>query len=118
MTDYIAKALSDASGFEWDTGNAPKVVARHLVQAGECEQAFFREPFVVSHAAAHSGVEPRWRALGQTAAGRALFLVFTIRGSLVRVLAARDMNRKERRYYAEITTQADAEQGTEEGPDV
>jgi uncharacterized DUF497 family protein len=28
--------------------------------------------------------------------------VFTIRGALIRVLAARDLNRKERAYYAEI----------------
>lgn len=31
-----------------------------------------------------------------------LFLAFTMRGSLIRVIAARDMNRKERKHYEEI----------------
>lgn len=99
--------LANAVGFEWATGNAPKVVGRHKVEPGECEQAFFHEPFVVSYDAAHSGAEPRWRALGRTVAGRLLFVVFTMRGTSIRVLAARDMNRKERRVYAEITTRAE-----------
>jgi uncharacterized DUF497 family protein len=99
--------LVHATGFEWDTGNALKVVGRHNVEPGECEQAFFQEPFVVSYDASHSETEPRWRALGRTVAGRLLFVVFTLRGTLVRVLAARDMSRKERRVYAEITTRTE-----------
>lgn len=94
MANDIAKLLTGATGFEWDAGNAPKVVARHRVEPGECEQAFFQEPFLVSYDASHSGAEPRWRALGQTAAGRLVFLVFTVRGSLIRVLAARDMSER------------------------
>jgi uncharacterized DUF497 family protein len=111
VTDDVTILLAQATGFEWDAGNAPKVASRHQVEPGECEQAFFQQPFVVSYDAAHSGAEPRWRALGQTAGGRTVFLVFTVRGALVRVLAARDMNRKERRYYAEITarTEKDAD---------
>lgn len=112
MADEIASLLAQAVGFEWDAGNAPKVVGRHEVDPGECEQAFFQEPFVVSYDSAHSGGERRWRALGRTVAGRSLFVVFTLRGTLIRVLAARDMNRKERRYYAEIATRV------EESPDV
>ena len=37
--------------------------------------------------------------LGQTNAGRPLAVVFTIRGTLVRVISARDMSRRERRIY-------------------
>jgi uncharacterized DUF497 family protein len=41
--------------------------------------------------------------LGQTDEGRCLYVVFTLRreNSLIRVISARDMNRKERRHYAE-----------------
>lgn len=99
--------LERCTGFEWDAGNAPKVLARHGVEPGECEQAFFQEPLVVAFDAPHSGAEPRWRALGRTLAGRRLYLVFTVRGSLIRVIAARDMNRKERLAYAKA--QADAQ---------
>jgi uncharacterized protein len=107
VSERISKVLADATGFEWDEGNAPKVVARHRVEPGECEQAFFREPFVVSYDTTHSGGEPQWRALGQTVAGRAVFLVFTVRGTVIRLLAARDMNRKERHHYGEISTRAE-----------
>ncbi len=95
----IYDLLARCTGFEWDTGNAPKVRARHKVGPGECEQAFFREPFVVGFDEKHSGAEQRWHALGQTFADRKLYLVFTVRGTLIRVIAARDMNRKERSAY-------------------
>ncbi|MBA3071645.1 MAG: BrnT family toxin, partial [Nitrospirae bacterium] len=49
--------------------------------------------------AQHSQKEPRYFALGCTDAGRHLFIVFTIRENLIRVISARDMNRKERRLY-------------------
>ncbi|MDB4912649.1 MAG: hypothetical protein JWM95_293 [Gemmatimonadetes bacterium] len=101
MAEDVAGLLALATGFDWDDGNAPKVVGRHGVEPGECEQAFFQVPFIISYDAAHSGREHRWQALGQTAAGRRLLLVFTLRGPLIHVLAARDMNRKEKRYYAE-----------------
>lgn len=103
MVDDVAGLLAFATGFDWDGGNVPKVIGRHGVEPGECEQAFFQLPFIVSYDAAHSGRERRWQALGKTAAGRRLLLVFTLRGPLIRVLAARDMNRKEKRYYAEST---------------
>lgn len=109
MADDITALLARATGFDWDSGNAQKVDGRHGVAPGECEQAFFQEPFVVSYDAAHSAREHRWRALGQTAAGRPLFVVFTVRGELIRVLAARDMNRKERASYAEIAARQESD---------
>ena len=94
---HTNEVLVGCTGFEWDAGNAPKLSARHNVEPGECEQAFFREPFLVVFDEKHSGMEQRWQALGQTLADRRLFLVFTVRGALIRIIAARDMNRKERR---------------------
>ena len=41
--------LAGETDVDWDDGNAPKMVDRHGVEPGECEQAFFREPFVVSY---------------------------------------------------------------------
>ncbi len=104
MTDAIDALLASATGFDWDAGNAPKVQARHQVDPGECEQAFFVDPFIVAADATHSQREARWYALGRTFANRYLYLVFTMRGSLIRVISARPMNRKERRVY--VQTQA------------
>ena len=54
---------------------------------------------MVAADAKHSQHEDRYYALGWTSAGRRLFVVFTMRGTLVRVISARDMSRKERRVY-------------------
>ena len=112
MTEDIYAQLAACDGFDWDEGNAPKVLSRHRVETGECEQAFFGESFLVSADVKHSQVEVRWRALGITLGGRALYLVFTLRGSKIRLIAARDMNRKERQDYEQAKARA------EKDPDV
>ncbi len=57
---------------------------------------------MVSEDIAHSQKETRFYVLGKTDAGRALFLVFTIRDELIRVITARDMSRKERRINQDV----------------
>ena len=93
--------LSASSGFGWDEGNSEKNWLKHGVTGSECEQVFFNLPFVVADDRKHSDNEPRHYALGQTDKGRKLFVVFTIRDSLIRVISARNMNRAERRIYDE-----------------
>jgi hypothetical protein len=113
--DDADELLARATGFDWDDGNAPKVADRHNVEPGECEQAFFVDPFVVRFDGKHAAEEPRWRALGRTFGGRRLYLVFTFRGpdgTLIRVIQARDMNRKERHEYEQIQARV------EKDPDV
>lgn len=109
MTDDIFARLAQCDGFEWDDGNAPKVRARHQVEPGECEQAFFGAPPLVAADLKHSQTEARWWALGSTLGGRALYLVFTLRGTKIRVVAARTMNRKERRIYEQAQARAEAD---------
>jgi len=107
VDDAIYELLALCTGFQWDEGNAPKVMARHNVSPGECEQAFFVEPFVVEFDDKHLTKDGRWQALGRTIGGCGLFLVFTVRGTLIRVIAARDMNGKERESYGKIKTHAE-----------
>lgn len=90
--------LAGCTGFDWDEGNLLKNWERHRVSASECEQVFFNQPFVTVGDVQHSKEEPRFYGLGQTDAGRRLFVVF-MRGTLIRVISARDMNRRERREY-------------------
>ena len=92
--------LAKCTGFHWDAGNATKNWQTHQVSQAECEQIFFNQPLLVADDVKHSQHEPRLFALGQTNAGRLLFVVFTIRGDLIRVISARDMSRAERRAYA------------------
>lgn len=91
--------LRGATGFEWDAGNAEKNWRSHEVTSTECEQDFFNQPLIVAPDVPHSVTEDRFFVLGQTDAGRELFLVFTLRGELIRVISARDMSRKERKVY-------------------
>ena len=97
----IMDDLAGCTGFQWDEGNFLKNWEKHGVRPGECEQAFFNRPFLVTRDEKHSRSEPRFYALGQTDAGRRLFLVFAIRQSLIRIISARDMSRKERKVYDE-----------------
>src|SRR5437899_2060566 len=91
--------LSECEGFEWDAGNDEKNWLAHKVSRTECEEPFFNQPLLLAPGREHSTAEPRFYALGQTDEGRRLFIVFTVRGRLVRVISARDMSRRERQEY-------------------
>ncbi len=92
----------ECAGFEWDEHNATKNWEAHRVSGKECEELFFNSPLVVKDDPRHSIQEPRHYALGQTAAGRLLFVAFTIRGDLIRIISARDMSRREREVYRSV----------------
>jgi len=96
--------LSAIEGFDWDEGNSQKNPDKHGVTQTEAEQIFVGEPLLAEDIR-HSQDEPRYQALGSTAGGRRLHVTFTLResGRKVRVISARDMNRKERAYYEQKT---------------
>jgi uncharacterized DUF497 family protein len=96
--------LNDLDGFEWDESNRDKNWLAHQVSVGECEEVFFNFPLLQLSDPAHSQVEVRNYVLGQTSAGRCLFIVFTIRNNKVRVISARDMSKRERALYAKANT--------------
>jgi uncharacterized protein len=95
------RILADFVGFQWDAGNFDKNLPAHGVGNWECEQVFFNEPLVILDDLRHSSSERRWAAFGATNGGRPLVVVFTRRGQLIRVISARDMNRRERNFYEE-----------------
>lgn len=95
----IDDLLVKCTGFEWDEHNAQKNWQKHRVTPPESEEIFFNRPVVVADDVKHSEKENRFYALGHTDAGRMLFVVFTVRRGLLRVISARDMNRKERDVY-------------------
>ena len=87
------------AGFQWDEGNKNKNPNKHQVENWECEQIFLNEPLLVLDDPKHLFVEKRWAAFGMTDTGRYLVIIFTKRDNLLRVISARDMNRKESRFY-------------------
>ena len=93
--------LGTLVGFQWDRGNNNKNLVKHNVQNWEWEQVFFNKPLLVLEDTVHSAAEKRWAAFGLTDSGRFLVAIFTKRGNLLRVISARDMNNKERKFYEE-----------------
>ena len=99
MKDLFANIV----GFDWDEGNREKNYLKHNVRNGECEDIFFNQPLIVAGDTEHSTKEKRYAAFGVTDGRRQLTVIFTLRGKLVRVISARDMTAKERRYYENHT---------------
>lgn len=89
------------AGFEWDLGNRQKC-EKHGVSIAEIEE-LFGGAVAVQPDPAHSTGEERFKAIGQTAAGRHVFVAFAIRPRgeirLIRPISARYMHRKEIEHY-------------------
>jgi len=89
------------TGFDWDVGNEQKSEEKHAVSRFEAEQVFFNQPLLVLDDQKHSKREMRYHALGVSNDARLLHITFTLRSddTLIRVISARDMHRKERNIY-------------------
>jgi len=85
--------------FIWDKGNIDKNWIKHKVTNRECEEVFFDRNKKIYKDRLHSGKEERHILLGKTKKGRLLYAVFTVRNKKIRIISARDINRKERKLY-------------------
>lgn len=97
------KILKKALAFEWDSGNRGKNFKGHRVTDQECEEAFFDPNKRILRDMLHSDREERFLLLGKTKIGRALFVAFTTRDDKIRVISARDTNKREKYLYEEKT---------------
>ena len=88
-------------GFDWNEGNSDKSRRKHGISIEECEQVFYNTPILFLDDLKHSAEEERYIAMGQTDAGKKLFVVFTLRIGKIRVISSRSMDKKERRFYEE-----------------
>lgn len=96
--------LETLIGFEWDHGNIDKNKVKHNVSSFECEQCFFNIPLLLHNDHKHSEQENRFYILGKTDNERKLYIVFTVRNQYIRIISARDMNKKERETYEKAKT--------------
>ncbi len=94
------------AGIDWDHGNREKC-RKHDVAIADIE-AVFHKPVAVFPDPRHSQAEKRFKAIGTTAEGRYIFLVFTLRKrgneTFVRPISARYMHKKEVAHYEEEIT--------------
>ena len=91
--------LVSCIGFDWDEWNTSKNWDKHRVTPEEAESVFFHDPLLLRSDTGHSIREKRYLAMGETPGGRGLLVVFTVRRKLIRVISARDMNRRETEAY-------------------
>lgn len=84
--------------FDWDEGNRDKP-KKHGVTIEEAEEVFFDESKVVFSDWEHSGKEKRSTLLGKTRKERLLNITYTIRKRKIRIITARDLNKKEVQLY-------------------
>ncbi len=94
--------MEKIEGFDWDSGNRNKNSKKHKVSDTEAEEVFLNYPrYVYPGREELSWGEKRFYLFGETNTGRQLFIVFTVRKDLIRVISARDISKKERRRYEE-----------------
>ena len=88
-------------GFDWDDGNRSKC-QKHGVSIAEIEALFVHGPRVAPDPK-HSAEEDRLIAVGETSAGRPLFVAFTMRMKegrrVIRPVTARYMHAREIAAY-------------------
>src|SRR5882762_5533268 len=84
--------------FLWDKENISHI-ARHNISRAEAEQVIENNPFDLEKQIRDG--ESRILHLGETTAGRVLFVVVTVRNKMLRVVTAFPANRKARKFYAE-----------------
>ena len=92
----------EAIQFEWDEGNREKL-KKHVVETKESEEAFFDTKKVMYKDVLHSTKEERFILLGKTKLKRLLYIVFTYRKQNVRIISARNINKKEVHLYEKET---------------
>lgn len=83
--------------FDWNQGNTDHI-KKHNVTQSECEDIFFNDPISFADKK-HSQNEQRFLAYGMTNEQRYLTVVFTIRMTKMRVVSARDQNKKEKEVF-------------------
>lgn len=85
--------------FDWDEGNIEKNWKKHSIHYKEAEEVFLNRTLKVFEDTKHSDKEERLLAYGTTDLGRKLTIVFTVRKQKIRIISARDMNKKEVAVY-------------------
>ena len=85
--------------FEWHAEKARENLRKHNVSFEEAKTVFY-DPFSVTIAdPEHSTDEDRYIGIGLSAKGQILVVVYTERGSNIRIISCRKATNSERRTY-------------------
>jgi uncharacterized DUF497 family protein len=105
-----------ATGFDWNHGNRDKCQS-HGVSIAEIEMVF-RGSIALFPDSRHSKAEERFKAIGRTAVGRHILVVFTLRrrggGVFIRPISARYMHGKEIKHYEKQKREIEEASGSQD----
>ena len=87
--------------FEWDPARAESNARKHGVTFPEAATAFHDPLSVTVNDPRHSGHEERFVLFGRSDRGRLLAVMHTERGTVIRIISARQVTSRERREYEE-----------------
>jgi uncharacterized DUF497 family protein len=87
--------------FEWDRRKAARNLAKHGLSFDEASTVFADGLSVTIPDPDHSEDEERWIIIGQSNRGRLLVVVHTEDDNTVRIISARDAEKRERVKYEE-----------------
>jgi uncharacterized protein len=97
----VVESTLEVAGFDWDQAKRPKCQKLGVPLADI--EAMFQRPVAVVPDPFHSIHEERFKAIGKSAAGRSIFVVFTLRTrnrkNFIRPISARYMHRKGVEHY-------------------
>jgi hypothetical protein len=85
--------------FEWDARKSRLNQDKHGISFHEAASVFGDPLALTFDDSAHAGQERRYLTFGLSAVGRALVVVHTSRGDTIRIISARSMTPRERRFY-------------------
>ena len=84
--------------YEWDSAKNRANLAKHGVDFADAVTVF-EDDFALTHPDAGSRVESRFVTIGRDGFARHLVVVFTDRGTRIRIISARVATRMERKAY-------------------
>jgi uncharacterized DUF497 family protein len=87
--------------FDWDEEKAEANLAKHGVSFEEARTVFDDPLYVDFYDPDHSSEEHRYIIIGESRDGRLLLVSYTERGSVTRLISAREVTRSEREAYEE-----------------
>ncbi len=101
LARWFEELLITKEVFQWDRGNSTKN-AKHGVSQKEIESLFLGSFVLGGRITEPHHIENRWVMFGESAAGRRLTLIFTVRDNLIRPISCRPMRKEERKLYEEV----------------
>ncbi|MEK7249733.1 MAG: BrnT family toxin [Bacteroidota bacterium] len=85
----------------WDETKAALNVHKHGISFEEAKTVFADPLAIISEDKVHSIGERREIIIGHSVNNQLVFVAFTERGNVIRIISARESTRKERRDYEE-----------------